>query len=67
MSRPDWQQRVIEERIEVTRRADKLEAFLKNEGRPDVDPQDEILLQIQLAAMQAYILALQARIDRLPK
>jgi hypothetical protein len=66
-SRPDYQNRVIQELTELSDRLKKLEAFLDGPTRPgEMSPDEERRLTAQRNAMRCYRDVLEARIEHFP-
>lgn len=63
MSKPDYQQRVIDEASELAQKIDKLRDFLYSDKFDTVKKNDQILLFQQLGHMSAYLRVLKERMD----
>jgi hypothetical protein len=62
--RPDWQQRVIDEKAELDERIGKLCAFLKGDAYRSLPDVDRHLLDRQLSHMRDYAHILFMRVAR---
>lgn len=61
----DWQQRLIEERDQLSERIGKLTVFMSSQAYRDIDQRDQFLLSQQFLAMSKYRAILNDRIDRI--
>lgn len=61
----DFKTRLIDEKEELSVKANKLEVFLASDGVLKIDPTQLALLKAQLPAMKTYLTILQTRIDLL--
>lgn len=61
----DFKTRLIDEKVELTERMERLEAFIENGGYSKIVPVQKTLLNIQLKAMDTYAQCLLERIVRL--
>ena len=61
---PDWQQRVIAEKIDLDTKRDALRRYKEGSHYESIDPTDRQLLKEQLMAMDEYSAILATRIIR---
>jgi len=59
----DFQQRVIDERIELDKKREKLEAFFHTDTFNSLSRNEQLLLQRQYAIMTIYSQTLEKRIE----
>ncbi len=67
MSRADWQQRVLDELVELDGRLVKLHEFLQSDKLGNLDETDLRLLSSQKKAMDVYKAILVSRVGRFPE
>lgn len=61
----DFKERLTEENDQLVDKISKLEGFLNSNLINDIDPEQLMLLEIQIDAMRAYRKCLTSRIDKL--
>ena len=59
----NWQERVLDERSQLSEKLDKLEDFLKSFARDEGDESGISYLDLQKYAMRLYLYTLDRRID----
>lgn len=61
----DFRSRLLDERIDLEEKLDKLDAFLVSDAAEEIDEIQNALLHVQATAMNTYLQCLKERLDRL--